>query len=291
MKKTKKIVAALVFSIILLGVVVEISEAARWRYHAWRYGRVTVWGTRNCRVVTWPLVYRHPMYRCETKSGYLPWWCNDWLVRHEWGPPCYNVTWRKYVARPCRWSCWRHRWIMGPLDDYFVDYMPYRYSRSEFTLPSLGDPYGASSGNRGIFIFVDLGQWLDADANTPYVPLPTGNDPNSRSYYFSSGHNSSLPGYTVLKVDPNATVEQIQNLVTFDPNADPNGSPFVFSGSAEFFNGTLSLLSEDSFTSQPYNGNLMAADVDYSGSVNYNDLRLMATQWLCDVNTAVPSLP
>jgi hypothetical protein len=177
---------------------------------------------------------------------------------------------------------------MGLLDDYFVDYMPYHYYRNEVTLPSLGDPNGHLTNNQGIFIFVDLGQWLDADANSPYIPLPDGSDPDTRTYYFSGGHSSSLPGYTVMRIDPNMSVEDVQNLVTFDPNADPNGYPFVFNEPNLFFSGTLSLLSDDTFTSEEYNGYLMAGDNDLDGVVNYNDLARMANQWMQDVNTAVP---
>ncbi|MBU1259872.1 MAG: hypothetical protein KKE31_00835 [Planctomycetes bacterium] len=290
-KKTKKIVCALVLSIVLLAVFAEISQAARWQYHAWRRGWVTVWGTRNCRRVTRPLVYRRPVWRCRTLSGYLPWYCNDWLVRHEWGYPCYNITWRKYVARPCPRSCWRKRWIMGPLDDYFVDYMPYRYARSEIMMPSLGDPNGHLTGNRGIYIFADLGVWMDAldSGSASYTPLGDGGDPNTRSYHFTDGNSPDLPGFLVLRLDdPNMSVEQVSDLITFNPDADPCDYPFVNNRPDLLFSGELRLLSEDSFTSEEYNGYLMAGDGNRDGTVNYLDFAQTADIWLDDVNTAGP---
>ena len=294
-KNRKKIVCILVLSIVLLTVFAELSQAARWRYHAWRRGRVTVWGTRNCRVRTRPLVYRRYMYRCQTIGGYLPWYCNDWLVRHEWGRPCYNVTWRKYVARPCPRSCWRRRWIMGPLDDYFVDYMPYQYGRTEVMMPSLGDPEGhlASPSNQGIYIFVDVGQWLEAiqTGSIPeYQPLPDGADPNSRSYTFTGGMCPDLPGYTVLRLeDPNMSAEEVSQLIPFNPDADPNGYPFHVPPENEYlrFNGQLYLASDDSFTSEEYNGYLMTGDNNLDGTVNFLDIAHTAGLWLENVDTAV----
>ncbi len=286
MKKARKVIVTLVFSVILLGVLAEISEAARWRYHARRNGRVTVWGTRNCFIRTRPLVYRRWMYACQTIGGYLPWYCNDWLVRHEWGPPCYNITWRKYIARPCPLSCWRQRWIMGPLDDYFVDYMPYHYGRSEVILPSLGDPNGDATGNQNIYIFVDIGDWLDA--GSPYTPPPYGSEPNEVFYDFIDGNSPNLPGFTVMRVEPDMTADDVSGLIAFNPNAPASVYPFVNTRPDLLFSGRLYLLSDDSFTSEEYNGYLMTGDSNYDGVVNYLDFAQTADLWLEDSNTAGP---
>jgi len=285
---TKKIILAVALAVIVVGAFVEISEAARWRYHAFRRGWVTVWGTRNCRRVTWPLRYRQYVWYCRTISGYLPWWCNDWMVRHEWGWPCYNITWRKYVARPCPRSCWRKRWIMGPLDDYLVDYVPYHYSTTEFTLPSVGDPCGHQTGNQEIYIFVDLGEWLDGTvgAGSPYEPVPPGTDPNTIYYDFSTGVCPDLPGYTVMRVTPD--VCDVGSLIVFNPDADPCDYPFENTRPDLLFNGRLYLESEHTFTSEEYNGYLMTADSDMDGIVNFNDFVHTAGLWLADVNTAGP---
>jgi hypothetical protein len=287
-KTKRKIVLALALAVIVLTALPEISEAARWQYHAWRNGHVTVWGTRNCHRVTNPLVYRRYMHGCQTIGGYLPWWCNDWMVRLEWGYPCYNVTWQKYVARPCPYFCWWRRWGMGLLDNYFGDYLPHHYYKDQFTLPILGNPYGYQTPSQYLYTFVDLGQWLDADANSPYTPLPPGSDPNTRYYYFSSGTNPDLPGYTVMTIPQGMEVE---DLIRFDPNADPNGYPFVNDHPEYLFNGTLYLESEQTFTSEPYNGYLMEADNNMDGVVNFYDLANLANLWLRDVNNVTPVDP
>jgi hypothetical protein len=89
-----------------------------------------------------------------------------------------------------------------------------------------------------------------------------------------------------MRIDPNMSAEDVTNLVTFDPNADPNGYPFVFNHPELFFTGTLYLSSEITFTSEAYNGYLMGADADWSGHVDFQDFAIMANQWLADVNTA-----
>ena len=175
---------------------------------------------------------------------------------------------------------------MGPLDDYLVDYMPYHYGRTEFTLPSLGDPQGNLTGNQEIYIFVDLGQWLDA--GSPYTPPPAGIDPNMVYYNFSLGRSTALPGYTVMRVESGMDVEQ---LITFDPDADPAGYPFMVTRPDLLFNGTLRLLSDETFTSEEYNGNLTAGDSDWSGNVDNYDFARMAEQWLHTGDTIGPSLP
>jgi hypothetical protein len=159
-KKKINLVLCITVTIIALLAAVEISQAARWNYHAFRRGWVTVWGTRNCRVVTRPLVYRRYMVYCQRIGGYLPWYCNDWLVRHEWGYPCYNITYRKYVAPPCPHSCWWNRWYMGDLDTYFGQYIPSAYgtylSNNQVVIPTVGDPNGGS--NQQLFVFTDVGR-------------------------------------------------------------------------------------------------------------------------------------
>ena len=281
----KRIIVALVLAAIVLVAFSEISEAARWRYHAWRRGRVTVWGTRNCRRVTIPLVYRRHIWRCQTIGGYLPWYSNDWLVRHEWGWPCNNITWRKYVARPCPLSCWRKRWILGPLDEYFGDYVPYQYGVEEVIVPTIGDPNGHLTGNQELYIFVDLGEWLDA--GQPYISPPPETDPNDVYYDFSNGASSDLPGFTVMHVDPPGT--PVEGLIVFNPDAPPESYPFEITRPDLLFTGRLYLEGEQIFDSQEYNGCIMAGDNNLDGIVNLQDVARLADVYLQDVSMECPS--
>lgn len=288
-EKRKKTVLTIIVVTVMLLVGIEVSQAARWRYHAWRHGWVTVWGTRNCRRVTRPLVWRRHIWGCQRIGGFLPWYCNDWLVRHEWGWPCYNVTWRKYVARPCPRSCWRKRWIMGPLDDYFGDYIPYAYPTiSEVVIPTVGDPNGHLTGNQHLFVFTDIGDWLDGTVGMgmPYVPLPDGADPNERYYDFSSGESPDLPGFIVMRVDP--PDRPVEGLIVFNPDADPNGYPFEVNEPGLLFSGRLYLQSDDTFSSEEYNGYLMHGDTNLDGVADLRDFALHADMYLQDANTAGP---
>ncbi|MFH1370257.1 MAG: hypothetical protein ABII09_03080 [Planctomycetota bacterium] len=287
----EKISLAAVFGLMVILGSIEVSQAARWQYHAFRRGWVTVWGTRNCRIVTRPLVYRRYMQYCQHTGGYLPWYCNDWMVRHEWGWPCYNVTWRKYVAPPCPHSCWWNRWYMGDLDTYLGRYVPEAYAPYGITsvvIPTVGDPNGHLTGNQHLFIFTDVGQWLDGTvgAGMPYVPLPDGADPNERYYNFSGGESPDLPGFIVMRVDPPET--PVETLIVFDPNADPAGYPFVVTRTDLLFSGRLYLQSDDTFSPEEYNGYLMHGDPDWSGESNFQDFSPFADMWLQTNDTAGP---
>lgn len=287
-KKRNKFVLAIVVATITLLFGIEISQAARWRYHSWRPGWITVWGTRNCRRVTRPLMYRRWMWRCRTVGGYLPWCCNDFLVRHEWGWPCWNVTWRKYVAHPCPLSCWRRRWVMGSLSEYFEDYIPYYYEINEVVIPTIGDPDGHITGNQDLYVFTDIGDWLDGtvgDGRT-YEPLPSGADPNERYFDFSEGRCHDLPGFIVMRVDPPNT--PVEELMVFNPDADPNGYPFEVTQPELLFTGRLYLQSEETFSPEEYNGYLMQGDINVDGVLDLDDFLLFSDVWTQDVNSVGP---
>jgi len=177
---------------------------------------------------------------------------------------------------------------MGSLDTYFGDYIPYAYpSLSEVVIPTVGDPNGHLTGNQELFVFTDIGDWLEgtAGAGLPYVPLPDGADPNTRSYEFTDGNSPDLPGFIVMHTEPGMPVE---DLIVFNPDADPNDYPFEVTRPDLLFSGRLYLQSDDTFTSEEYNGYLMHADADRSGTVDFNDFALMADMWTEDVGTAGP---
>ncbi|MFH1615567.1 MAG: MopE-related protein [Planctomycetota bacterium] len=278
-QKTKKIVLLICVATLLCAMFVEVAEAARWRYHAWRDGWMTVWGTRNCRRVTVPLAHRY-VRRCHTYSGYLPWWCNDWLVRYYWGPPCHNVTWTKYVPRPCPKSCWRRRWVLGPIYEYLEDFVPYNYGVSEVVIPSLGDPEGHITGNQGVYILVDMGQWLDA--GQPFTEPDPNVDPNTIRFMFTGGVCPNLPGFTAVRLET-PEEENIESLIIFNPDADPCSYPFEITRPDLLLNGELCLQDVQRFDGQPYDGYLMAGDNDYSGRVDFIDVSRLAEVWLDEI--------
>jgi hypothetical protein len=172
---------------------------------------------------------------------------------------------------------------MGPLYDYFGDYVPYHYGTSEVLMPTVGDPNGDVTGNQELYIFVDVGEWLDA--GQPYVAPDPCEDPNNVYYDFSSGQSPALPGYTVMTVEPGAEVE---DLIVFNPDADPCGYPFEVTRPDLLFDGRLYLEGEQTFDDTPYNDYLLGSDGDYSGRVDLRDLARYAEAYLQEVNIVEP---
>ncbi len=126
-----------------------------------------------------------------------------------------------------------------------------------------------------------MSEWIESTQGQNYVPLPDGSDPNSRQYTFGvDGTCPDLPGFTV-GVGPDPFI--------FNPNADPDtGNPIQFAPGSEPFEGTLYLQDDQTFTSEPYNGNLMVGDNNYDGVVNFIDFARTGDVWLQDMESIGP---
>lgn len=293
MSKSRRLLLSFFVGIVFLLAFAEIAESARWRYHAFRRGWIAVYGTRNCRIVTRPLRFQRVSY-CNRYSGYLPWYCNDWLVVHYWGPPCYNITRTKYIARPCPRVCWRRRWGLFPVYDWIDNHISLSvseggYDRTQLYVPSLGDPDGHLSGHESeIYILVDMSDWIESSQGQSYEPPPDGTDPNTITYAFTDGVSPDLPGYTVaIGSDP----------FIFNADADPNDYPIELRPGSELYTGQLALLGVQTFNTdgsiddeghlvETYNGNLQPADNNWDGYVDLTDFTRVARDWMGDAATA-----
>ncbi len=219
------------------------------------------------------LVLRKPMKRCQTIGGWLPWWCNDWLVRHEWGPPCNNITWTKYFVRPRR-SGWGNRWRLFPIYEWMEDWVPEQYDHNDIIIPTFGDPEGHLTGNQEIFILVNLSDWVDQGVSS-YIPLGTNDEPNDRVYTFTGGICPNLPGFQAFKVKQGLHLDRI---VRFNP--DLSISPWEILRPELLFNGELRLLSEQTMDNLRFDGHLMAGDNNWDGRINMVDLARLADVYL-----------
>lgn len=272
-KRTKKIVLTLVLAVILVAAFAELAEAARWKYHARRSGWIVVWGTRHCRIVTRPLRIQR-VYRCNVYRGWLPWYCNDWMVWHYWWPPgCCRprITRTKYYVPPCPYSCWWRRWRLFPIYEWLEDYMPNYYGVEQLTVPSFG--LGDMPEHRDIYVMINMGAYLEGGGPAAMVSIAQdANDP----VYFSNGKNPSLPGITVAEgEDP----------FEFDPNADPNDDPVKIKDANDLYTGDLYLQDDQTFDNEEYNGSLVGGDNNYDGTVNLRDFAGFCQVYLKDVNT------
>jgi len=149
-----------------------------WNFHEYltKGGHVTVYGTVNCSTVGQPLFEGDVSY-CNTVSGWVPPWCNDYLLINWWeNYTCQNKDSFK-VAVPY-WN--GGSWQLENLDDWFVARLP--FGTFSPYLPTVGD----STGNfRFIHVVVRLDQWLD--------------DPRTMQdeYTVVGGVCPDLPGYLI----------------------------------------------------------------------------------------------
>jgi hypothetical protein len=147
-------------------------------------------------------------------------------------------------------------------------------------VPTIGDPNGNITGNQQLYSFVDLGQWLDA--GQPYSTPPPQTDPNTIHYDFINGISPELPGFTVMRLEPDTEVEE---LIVFNPDADPEGYPFEVTRPDLLFTGRVYLEGEQIFDNEVYNGYLMAGDNNFDGIVNLDDLARLADIYLENMET------
>ncbi|MFH1311990.1 MAG: hypothetical protein ABIJ00_02075 [Candidatus Eisenbacteria bacterium] len=160
------------------------AEAAEWEFHdglnafANNPDRVTVYGTIDC-VIQEPPLYQGWIEYCETVTGCVPPWCNDYIVIFQWAPndpeTCGNVdTWKVAVPGGIPGD-----WLLEPLAQWVDSYVP----AEGVQLPTIGDATGAY---QYIYVIVDLEEYL---ASYPVTLLEV--------YSISNGESPDLPGYLI----------------------------------------------------------------------------------------------
>ena len=193
---------------ILLVPIAERVPAATWQFHDYLqipnywcpdslppYNTVTVWGTIDCQLIDPPL-YDGLMQYCQTITGCIPTWANDYTVRFQWGPACTcgNINWFKAVAPAYDGA----QWVLQDLWEWYDMYLPPEGTQP---LPSIGDPTGTT---QYVWVVVDMQVWL----TEPGQLLD--------QYYIQGGICWDLPGYLVSTTP-----------IEFNPQAPPDESPFV----------------------------------------------------------------
>jgi hypothetical protein len=200
-------------------------EAAQWQFHDGLNAypdnpdRVTIYGTIDCQVMMTPL-YEGWIEYCETVTGCLPTWCNDYLVIFEWAPndpnTCGNIDWWK-VAVPQGIPA---DWELAPLADWVDSHVP----PEGVCLPSIGDATGTT---QEIYLVINLDEYL------MHYPVPM-----LEEYSIVSGYCPDLPGYligttpieyTPMDPDPFHTTPFTGQLwfdgdVCLLPGGDPSGT-------------------------------------------------------------------
>jgi hypothetical protein len=195
--------------LVLAGPFSQKAESATWEYHndldlsLWSYycppdyppyNNVTIYGTIDC-VIQEPPLWQGTMSFCETRTGCVPEWCNDYLVVREWAPACTcnNVDYIKVVIPE-----YTYIWELLPLaqwiDENLEPGMP--------PLPTMGDPDGDI---RQVYCVINLLEWLDS------YPLPPED-----WYYIENGVCEQLPGF-LFSTEP----------IIFDPYMPPDMPPFI----------------------------------------------------------------
>jgi hypothetical protein len=204
----RQMIFTLLLMPVLLAPLAERAPAATWEFHDYLeipndwcpdslppYNTVTVWGTIDCQLIDPPL-YDGYMQYCQTISGCVPTWANDYSVRFQWGPACTcgNINWWKAVAPVYDGSQWVLQW----LDEWYGMYLP---PEGTHPLPAIGDPTGMV---QYVWVVVDMQVWL-----TDWRPMQD-------EYDIVEGECTDLPGYLV-STEP----------ITFNPQAPPYESPFL----------------------------------------------------------------
>lgn len=187
------------YSVVLTMVVVlagQQADAARWRFHFHHYscpgGYLEVYGTLYCYIVTPPLFSGYAV-ECVEYSGWLPFWCNDYITIFAWDYWCLNVDVAKTVVP---WYDWGHdRWEFYDLAEW-VD----ANLTGPVVMPMVGDETGDI---QEVYVLVNMEEWL-ADPR-----------PIQEYYDIVDGECPDLPGY-LIGTTP----------ITFNENAPPTQSPF-----------------------------------------------------------------
>ena len=177
-----KRVAIVLGLVALLSVAVNSQAGAQhyvggpgWLFHqrALLGGQVTVWGTINC-VPAWK-VFDQPVIFCHTVGGWIPSFCNDFLV----------VNTR--VGRPPGW--WKAAvpfkvgplWTLQPLRSWLLPWVPSPGDTLP-ACPTIGDSTGVVDS---VYVVVRLDQWL------------TNPQPLQDTYQIVNGMCAQLPGYLI----------------------------------------------------------------------------------------------
>jgi hypothetical protein len=156
----------------------------RWQFHQYvsgpNGGHVTVHGTINCTPIG-PALFDGTTYYCQTVSGWVPPWCNDYRVINRWLPPywtCGNVDTFK-VAVPY-WDNVLLRWRLRHLRDWLLAHI--QAGSAGAACPTIGDRTG---NYQFIHVVVNLGEWLENP------------EPLQDEYTITNGECPQLPGYLV----------------------------------------------------------------------------------------------
>ena len=172
---------------IVLGVIALLSMAVNsqafatgptWNFHEYltKGGHVTVHGTINCTAVE-PALFDGDVSYCNTISGWVPPWCNDYRLVTWWeNYICQNKDTFK-VAVPY-WS--GGSWYLENLYNWLRSYLP--VGGFSTACPTIGDSTGTY---QYIYVVVRLDQWL---AN----PQPLQDE-----YTITNGTCAQLPGFLV----------------------------------------------------------------------------------------------
>jgi hypothetical protein len=194
--KMKKLLLCLFIAVIFVAFLGQEADAAKWKFHGYltKGGELTVYGTINCQTVGPPLFVGHVDY-CNTVSGWVPPWCNDYLTVFYWAPPGYTCGNKDSVKVAVK-----HydggKWKLEPLDAWMVANLP----SAGTILPTMADSTGF---NQYVHIMVNLEEWL-ADER-----------PLQDVYDVVNGECPDLPGY-MIGTTP----------IVFDSLAGPGSDPF-----------------------------------------------------------------
>ena len=197
-----KIVKFMALGAILIVFAAAATEAAEWSYHfaGWdtcQYVDVKVWGTINCVEVSPPL-FEGTVQKCNTIKGWLPFWCNDYIIEVDWRPYCHcnNHDFHKHYVGFHNGSVWEVRPMFYYLE-YFCEIMPDKPPVPMPDVYQLLEPNG-----QVIHVSVNLAQWMIAAT------------PAQTTYSFTGGTCPDLPGYFV------GTTPSVYN-----PSEPPSGYP------------------------------------------------------------------
>jgi hypothetical protein len=225
------------------------APAARWHYHQDHEcdGDLTVWGTINCDRKGPPL-FEGYIKRCQSYSGILPTWANDYEINFAADYPehcdCNNRT-EQYKVVIKRYT---NQWEMVPLSEWVASNLT---PEDPIVLPVIGDMRAA--GERMVRVAVNLNDWL---ADPPRL---------RDTYAVIGGRNPELPGFQIgIGAEP----------IIFDPCAPPDADPLIMRNLLPFGEvqrlGTLTIHPDCD----------IRADLNENGRVEYADFSIFADSWL-----------
>lgn len=172
----------------------QVAEAGQWKYHFYgagapydtcRFVDIRVLGTINCDTIP-PTLFEGTVAKCREVKGYLPDWCNDYMVYVDWRPHCHcgNHGWHKYYVSQGTPGDWELPDLSAWVNDHIHGLME---------VPVVSDMNGTE-----IWVAVDIDQWR------------VGQTELLDQYNFVDGECPDLPGFlagtTPIVFDPGGVV-------------------------------------------------------------------------------------